>query len=577
MASELGQISFYLSKEGNTFTSVVFDEKLQEDSETFKTREFEVSETPVKFFCIQSTTVKSENPPWLDFVNEQVGADANKINFETFNKRPSGLLLISLNNRILAATFGIKGSSLLDKSKFLSDFGIKTAMNMCGNKEVRQTKTNTHSFTTQQINRQISRPSNTHEFGLDESEFLQYISAQLEENSKVTLQGKDNLTIKVIGEDKLTWERLLEYAETFIDQYTSEEYKALFPNYPNLQDIPTEKSTELDEKLIELIKAQDFTRIHLAIPEFIADDEYSFAYSNYPKRKNYIFSHIMIDHFTDHHVFNITKFDIKTLTNRCVFAYSHEEDRILDYKKWSLYSCVVAEIEDAGGYYVLSSGTWRKVDNDFYAKINEFIEHILQVIDIHDDYKNIDISDTPNKQNREEIFNKTYCEINTNAIKFDKAKLRIGQGRKDKEFCDILEHSDAGPMHIIQVKKHSGASSLNYLFSQARFYGEAFLSDDVFLSEIRDHVANSGHADTGIFLDHIKENQCDVNGHEYAVCLWILYDNSKDVPDKNHLPLMAKYEIKLAYEKLRNICKYSSVTLSLIPVHMVNYKNTTNS
>ncbi|MFI0416199.1 MAG: DUF6119 family protein [Candidatus Thiodiazotropha sp.] len=573
MASELGQISFYLSKENNTFASVLLDEKLPAEGDNFKVREFSVNDVPVKFFCIQSSTTKPENPPWLNFVNEQLDKAEEKIYFETFSKRPSGLLLIETKNRILAAAFGIKGGSMLNKTCFVPDFGIKTAMNMCGNKELRQTKTSTHSITTQHIDRQVSRPSDAFEFGLGESEFLQYISAQLEKNKKVTLQGKDSLTIKIIGEEKLSWERLIEYAETFIDEYASDNYKTLFPNYPNLQNVPDEKSEELDQKLIEIILTGDFSRIHLAIPEFISDDEYSFSYSNNPKKSNYIYSHILVDHFNDPHVLDLSKLTIKKLNNKHVYAYSHEEDRILDYKKWSLYSCIVAEIEDSGEYFVLSSGAWRKVDDVFYKSVNDFIDNTLPETDISDEYKNINISDPAKKQNREEVFNSTYCDKNDKAILFDQAKLRIGQGAKDKEFCDILEHNPNGPMNIIHVKKYGGSSSLNYLFSQARFYCEFFLSDDVFLSEIRSHITDSEHDDLEDFLNHIKERQADVTGSDYAVCLWILYNATKAAPKKSDLPLMAKYELKLAYDKLRNIHKYASVSVCMVPVQIVNFKH----
>jgi uncharacterized protein (TIGR04141 family) len=439
MISELGQISFYLAKDGNDFESVIRKDKIQPENENFKIREFEVDKISIKFFCIQSATSKPENPPWLDFVNHRLGDDQEKIHFETYSKRPSGLLLIEIDNRILAASFGTKGGGLLEMINFLPDFGIKTAMNMCGNKELRQTKSSTHSITTQNIDRQISKPSDAFSFGLHESEFLQYISAQLENDNKVTLQGKDSLTIKIIGDDKLSWERLIEYGRTFIDEYGSDRYKNLFPNYPNLQDITKEKADELDIKLVENLLAENYACMHLAIPEFIADDQFSFSYSNYPKKPNNIFSHIDIAHLKSEKIVNFQDLDIGKLKKKHVYAYSHEEDRILGYRKWELYSCFVAELKLSEEYFVLSGGVWRKVDDEFYTAVNHFIDEVLPEILVPASYHNIDISDADKKQNREEIFNKKYCELNGNAILFDQAKLKIGQGSKDKEFCDILE------------------------------------------------------------------------------------------------------------------------------------------
>ena len=578
MAEEIGQISFYLAKKENTFDTILQDEKIQADGEDFKIRNFTFKEAEIRFYCVHTKTIKTANPPWLDFVNEQIVDTKDKLSFATASMRPSGLLLVKLQDRIFAATFGVSGRSLLDKQKLLSDFGIKTAMNMCGNKELRQTKSRTHSITTQQIDRQLSRPSDAFDFGLGETELLKYISAQLESDKKVTLQGKENLTIKVIGDDKLTWDRLFDYCETFLAEYQKDNYKTLFPNYPNFQEVGGEKAAELDARIVERIKDSNFVGMHLAIPEFIPDDEFSFSYTNSPKRENIIVSHLDTAHFQKFGIFKADELDAEKLKSKSVFAYSHAEDKILAYRKWSLYRCIVAEIEDNDGYFVLSEGEWRKVDDDFFKSINDFIDNILEEEEISKDFYDIDISDVDKKQNREEVFNNTYVSKNGNALLFDKAKLRIGQSRKDKEFCDILEISPDEPMKIIHVKRHGGSSSVNHLFSQARFYCEFFLSDEVFLSEIRGHIEASDHQKKDDFLSHIKRDLADVSGKDYQIKLWVLYDNSKsNAPSKSDLPLMAKYEIKLAYDRLRNVNKYSSVNISMIPVEQVNFETAKKS
>ncbi|KQC06301.1 MAG: hypothetical protein APR62_08080 [Smithella sp. SDB] len=572
MASELGQISFYLAKEGKDFNGVIKEDNLSSESDTFKIREFEIDGIAVKFFCEQAITINSEDPPWLDFINEKIVNSKDKVHFDTFSKRPSGLLLINIDERILAATFGVRGGVLLEKESLLPDFGIKTAMNMCGNKELRQTKSSTHALTTQHIDRQLSKPSDAFSFGLNETELLKYISAHLESNKNVTLQGKDNLTIKIVGDNKLSWDKLIDYGKTFIEEYNSEKYKNLFPNYPNLQNVTKEQAEKLDLVLIQKLMNENYDRIHLAIPEFIADDQFSFTYSNYPKRENSIFPHLDILHLKSEKVLNFDNLNIEGLKNKNVYAYSHEEDRIIGYRKWGLYACIVAEIELQGEYFVLSGGIWRKVDDDFYHAVTDFIDNVLQESHVLECYQNIDISDIARKQNREEVFSKKYCELNENALLFDQTKLRIGQGPKNKEFCDIFEYMNGGPINIIHIKKYSGSSSINYLFSQARFYCEFFLSDETFLSEIRAYIDSSEHPKKNDFLDYVKEQRADVTGKDYAVRLWILYDRSKQAPRKADLPLMAKYELKMTYERLRNILKYSDISLSMIPVKIVNFK-----
>jgi len=115
MNSELGKISIYLAKEGTTFNDVVDDNKISAENENFKIREFEVNGHQVKFFCKQTITVKKENPHWLNFVNEKLERDDRKIYFYPSSKRSNGLLLIEVNKRILAASFGIGGRGTVEK------------------------------------------------------------------------------------------------------------------------------------------------------------------------------------------------------------------------------------------------------------------------------------------------------------------------------------------------------------------------------------------------------------------------------------------------------------------------------
>lgn len=571
MADELGKITLFLSKSNNTFEDVVDYEKLpQQESEVNKIKEFEVEERACKFYCRQ-VSKSDDNPVWLDFVNQSLDEE-NQVNFNTYIKRPSGLLLIKWEDRVFAASFGVSSSSWLKKEKFESDFGIIVAMNLCGNKEVRQAKSAIQSTTTQMIDRQLSKPSDADEFGMADTEFLHYISAHLNENSDVTLQGKNTLTIKAIGEEKLTWDKLFGYARQFIEAYKSNDYKELFPNYPNLTPVSDEMKSELDENLVLLIHQSDFSKIHMAIPEFIADDEFSFSYSNNRVWVNNIHSHVHIEDLDGEVYTDLDKVTVKNLSTRCVYAYSHDENKILSYKNWSIYNCLIAEIELNNNCYVLLAGEWRKVDSVFYDELNTFVNEKIELEEIDECYHNLNIFCDERKQNREELFNNQYCDENASAILFDQAKLQIGKGRKNNEFCDIFELCGENKGNIIHVKKHGGSSAINHLFSQARFYCEAFLSDEIFLNDIRAFIDASGHPDSNLILDHIEENIRDVNGGDYRVKLWILYEANKDSPELNSLPLMAKYELKTAYEKLRNILKYNKVTVSMIPARYIKHK-----
>lgn len=563
---EISQISFFLAKPENTFDTVLDAKAKAEERDAFSQVEIDAGDDSCRFIYFETSNHK-KNPKWLDFVNTQV---EKKFSFSAVSKNPNGLLMVLVNDRVLLAAFGRSSASLLDKKKPENDFGIRTAMNMCGNEEIRQTKSQSNAITTTQIDRQVSRPSDSFVFGLSEAEDLKYISAHMKGNRLVTLQGKDRLTIKVLGKDKLTWNKLIDQCKDFLVAYSKEDYKALFPNYKNFTPATEEETEQLDAALIAALKEKNIEKLQLCIPEFISDDDYSFSYSNKRKQEDLVYSHLDISQLYDH--LDMDKIDGSYLRNKVIYAYSLEEDRVLPYKKWSIYACLVFEAKIDDACFILADGNWARVADDFYKTIMEFSKNKVKVEDCLDNCKNIAINDDIDMKNKEEIFNNQACAANPSWVKFDRAKLQIGTGRKDKEFCDILAIFEDGVVDIIHCKPLKDASSMNYLFSQAKFYGDAFLQDQVFLSEIREHIEASACAQKQAYLDYIKEEIEGIHGHDYRVRLWLLYNWKEATPTMEGIPLIAKYEMMLMHDHMRRVCKFRDIIVSFVPVKKVTYK-----
>lgn len=565
---EISQVSFFLAKPENTFDTVLDAEAKLEERDKFSQLEIEVEveDASCRFIYFETTSHK-KNPKWLDFVNTRI---ENKLSFSAVSKNPNGLLMVSVDDRVLLAAFGRSSASILDKKRLENDFGIRTAMNMCGNEEIRQTKSQSNSITTTQIDRQVSRPSDSFVFGLSEAEDLKYISAHMKGNNLVTLQGKDRLTIKVLGKDKLTWEKLIDQCKDFLSAYSKEDYKALFPNYKNFTPATEEEAKQLNVALIDALRDKKLDKLQLCIPEFISDDDYSFSYSNKKRQEDLVYSHLDVSQLYEHLDFD--KIDAKYLQNKLIYAYSLEEDRVLPYRKWSIYDCLLFEAKIGDACFVLVDGNWARVEDDFYKAIIEFSQKKVMVESCPDNCKNIQINDDKDMKNKEEIFNNKACDANPGWVKFDRARLKIGTGRKDKEFCDILASFEDGVLDIIHCKPLKDASSMNYLFSQAKFYGDAFLQDQVFLGDIRAHIEASTCPQKQTYLDHIKEEIEGIHGHDYRVRLWLLYDWKEAVPTIKVIPLIAKYEMMLMHDHMRRICKFRDIIVSFVPVQKVTYK-----
>jgi uncharacterized protein (TIGR04141 family) len=565
---DIAQISFYLAKPEQTFATVLSGDKDVGTRDAANQFDFQVEGVPCRFHYFETTSKKS-NPPWLEFVNDKIPV-RDRIAFGALSKSPNGILLINIDEQVFAATFGRSSSSHLEETAFEPDFGIKTAMNLCGNEEVRQTRSQSNTVIPTQIDRQVGKPADTFTFGLSEAEDLCYISAHIKGDKNVTLQGRNNLTVKVVGENLLTWPLIIARCREFRDAFGKKDFAKLFPNYKNFRQASPEEIETLDGELLGVLKARDFARIHLGIPEFVLEDGYSFSYSNHAKRENAIYAFLDAKQLQDK--LKLDEITVKQLKDKRIYAYSHEEGRILSYRKWRLYNCIAFEHRLGEKYFVLSDGRWLEVDGDFYTSIMKFVADILHEEPCEDDYLNIDISKHDEKMNKESVFNEEVCRRRPTAILFDRAKLKIGGGRADKEFCDILDLTDAGRIRIIHCKPYKDSSSTNHLVAQAKLYSAAFLQDQVFLTEIRAHINAAPSPRKADYLNYIKAQIADLNGADYDICLWLLFDRLDAKPDKAKLPLMALYELKLMHDNLRNILKFRDIVVRFVPVCKVQFR-----
>lgn len=566
--AEIAQITFHLAKEDTTFDSILDDEEGLDGRLSIRKTDFEVDDAECRFIYFETYSART-NPPWLDFVNEKMDAGAH-FAFADASRSPNGILLLKTEGRVFAAVFGRSATSCLNRKMLEPDFGIKTAMNMCGNEEIRQTRTQSNAITPTHIDRQASRPSDSFVFGLSEAEDLRYISAHIKGQKNTTLQGRDSLTVKVIGEEKLTWERLIAQCQIFRERFEARDYIELFPNYRNFQPATEAETETLNGLLLASLKAKDYSKIDLCIPEFLSSEEYGFSFSNRPKKENKIFSFLSPSQLEE----LFTKPDdltIERLESRKVFAYSPAEDRVLGYMRWPIFDCLVYEHAIDNDYFVLSNGRWTKVDPEFHQSIVDFMANKVREEAAEPWCCEIDISDNEAKQNTEAKFNNKVVELRPSTILFDRAKLRIGTGAKNKEFCDVLDLCPDGRVRIINVKKYKDAASINYLFSQAKFYCEAFLNDDTFLSEIRDHIDKSACPTKADYLAYIKPAIEDNHGRDYTVCLWLLFNKTEAKPDKSEISLISQYELKLMHDHLRRICKFQDIVIRFIPVKVTRY------
>lgn len=170
---EISQISLFLAVPDATDATLFDSEKVAEFETIFQKEDFVVDGVQCTFLYFEPENQK-RNPKWLDFINSKL---KKSYKFSAKSKNPNGILKLHIKDRYFIATFGRTSTSLINKKIIVRDFGIKTAMNMCGNNEILQTKSQSNTIATTFIDRQTNKPTDSFIFGLSDSEYLKYISA----------------------------------------------------------------------------------------------------------------------------------------------------------------------------------------------------------------------------------------------------------------------------------------------------------------------------------------------------------------------------------------------------------------
>lgn len=498
----------------------------------------------VYYHIMQPKQSKTEdNIPWMTFINKAL--DQQKLEFKSFNKFPRGAVLLKVTkdnkSHLFGLTFGMHADTFFKKDRAISDFGIKVAMNICDPKKLKRIQTTSHESITKQIERQLSANSSLGAFALDEdAEHFKSIfgEAKAEFEFIGSFGGKSNIKLTFTEDFPLTWKQLINTCLFLAERNHSDEYKKHFSSYDRYRfETDPETISKLDDIVAERIKAKTYQNIHLAVPDFFDYDRYSLCYEE-NKDKVTLHNDLRIEQLS----FSLIRregFNIDSLKRKKIYQYDHDLDNVYP-TPWSVYRCLVAEVELDGKIYVLSDQKWKYVSKEFYDEVTDYLQQVAVNYN-HGFPADINIYDEESGKNNENVFNRYVAENLIDIICFDRSKFEIA-GEKKYEFCDLL----AKDKRFIHVKRYSsGSSSIGHLFTQGKFYGDAFLSDTKCRGHIRKYLSDEGLTD---YLDLIPEER-PTNDNDYTVVFCILSDAGA-MTELNHLPFMARYDLMQAHQYL---------------------------
>ncbi|KAF6627785.1 TIGR04141 family sporadically distributed protein [Paenibacillus sp. EKM208P] len=443
---------------------------------------FSEVESPVDldFECVAYVQKnKSRAPKWVSFIDGHF--DVNSLGL--MNASNSFILLLRVRNRIFGVPFGY-GYSVLDRSKIEPSFGLKVTLNVIDPQRIETLDTRNIDLVTKQRRTHVTVGSTVSELGLNQNiDWVRFVSGKpVSKDFATKLSGSDPLSITTdvnLGD-------LGSLCEDLLQKFQLDEYKKQFEFVDYLRPLKRSdpKVIELDMKLNQIIEERKTDKVTVALPE-IPESNVD-RYKIFCGYQNDYLEEVTLEAIYDF----LEKVNNEEFFQKVFIVGMDSEDKPVT-AKFKLYEFIVAEIRNEVETFVLSLGNWFKADNNYVAKIKDFVDSIPDVT--------TQLNIPPIRKGESEgEFNKRVGELNDWAL-FDKELMYFSATEK-YEICDLLTLDN----RFLCVKKMSSSATLSHLFAQGSVSAR-LLRGDSRVSEKIKSVCSQQWQGTGYPLQGIPQ------------------------------------------------------------------------
>jgi uncharacterized protein (TIGR04141 family) len=412
-------------------------------------------------------------PRWLDFVMEGITDMLPPLTSGV----PSGVLVIPVDSRLFVVTFG-QGRHLLKPDSFEFDFGLKVTLNTANPTKLRSLDLRTFEELTVHTRRQVSRGSSLDAFNVDASrDLLRAFTGEPTDSALAKrFTGKDALVLT----GPIAFSELASKCSRLLQAFNSQEYRKNFSWVDHIQPIrDSMQATGLNEQMLSRLKSRKLEKAHLAPPDMVEWE--GLAGFRYPgERGKDIHPDLELEECLDAiatlegvnpNELEPTIDDLKKRYKiRAVYDESSRES-----ERWSLYDCLVLELELDDALYVLSGGQWFRIEKQFVSDIEAKAARLARSM------PNL----PPSRANQKEgAYNRGVCKGSTSFALLDERLIKCAGARTSIEACDLFSEE----RQFIHVKRKTRSSTLSHLFAQGVVSGESFLGDGGFREEFKKKV-----------------------------------------------------------------------------------------
>lgn len=485
----------------------------------------------------------SRKPGWAGYLDPVVEGGVQGLRTSS----ASGLLLLQVGGHAFAMTFGY-GRSFLDQRRIERRFGLKVALNLIDERQIRSLDTKKFDEMVVSTNTQTSRTTELPTFGVDIlRDILRAVTGKAPESSGYkALTGADAL---VLGVDKPVTD-LPALLRDLHSHYSDTKYQAAFGWIDHLSEVKDPALVEtLDDQLVTQLQASDTSTTHMAMPENLdwADIEHFYIA---PTRKT-VYPELDLDEYLAQKATGAAKLTVALLKGRKVsvkFLRNADAD-----SRWSVYQCLVSEQRVSGALFALIEGRWFAVADSLVDQVDRAIEAIPKAS------VTLPVG-LPGES--EGDYNARAAGATASLALLDR-KLVAPDGSTTRiEFCDLLSTDGS----LIHVKRKSRSSTLSHLFAQGHVSAEA-LVDGTLRDRVRAAIQSAaGSGDASAWLDLVPPSSLPLDRDKVTVTYAVIADSK--ATGVEWLPFFSRLTLMQTVRDLNRL-GFTKVALVRVPASAV--------
>ncbi|WP_171468058.1 DUF6119 family protein [Cellulosimicrobium sp. 72-3] len=480
-------------------------------------------------------------PTWATYVEPVVEGGLQGVQ----SASASGLLVLRVDDHMFALTFGY-GRSFLNQAKIERRFGLKVALNLIDERQIRSLDTKKFDEMVVSTNTQTSRTTELPTFGVDVlRDILRAVTGIAPSGSQYkSVSGADALVLGV-GTKVTDLPALL---RDLYKHYTATKYQDSFGWVDQLAEVKNPALIDsLDELMVDQLRVGETSSTHMAMPENLEwEDIEHFVIA--PTKRQTQFDELDLDAYLAEPATKASGLTIDLLKNRKVSVKFIRGDEPVT--KWSVYQCLVTEQRVEGKLYALVEGRWFEVADSLVNQVDAAVAALPSAT----------VELPPGHPGESEgDYNARAAAASPDLTLLDK-KLVAPDGATSKiEFCDLLSKDGS----LIHVKRKSRSSTLSHLFAQGHVSAES-LVDGPLRDQVRAAIKQAaGSTNPSAWLEFVPPNGTEP-AREKVMITYVVIANSR-ASGVEWLPFFSRLTLMQTVRDLNRL-GFTHIALARVPV-----------